>query len=82
MGRCWMALGCDCLGWLAKGGEVETNQLDRRRRIVGLVFLFAGLTMVAAAVLLLLFADLPPAVAAAIGVPGLGLVSASRLAQR
>jgi uncharacterized membrane protein YraQ (UPF0718 family) len=44
-----------------------------------IVFLIAGLVLVIAAVLLLLFADLPPAVAAAMGVPGLSLIATSTL---
>jgi len=46
-----------------------------------IVFLIAGLVLVVAAVLLLLFADLPAAVAAAIGVPGLSLIAISRRGQ-
>lgn len=44
-----------------------------------IVFLIAGLALVVAAVLLLLFADLPPAVAAGMGVPGLSLIATSTL---
>jgi hypothetical protein len=40
--------------------------------------LIAGLLLVTAAVLLLLLADLSPAVAAATGVPGLALMATSR----
>jgi len=43
--------------------------------------LIVGLGLVVAAVLLLLFADLPPAVAAGMGVPGLALIATSRRGQ-
>lgn len=49
------------------------------RAAVAIVCLIAGLVLVVAAVLLLLFADLPPAVAAAMGVPGLSFIAASSL---
>jgi len=47
------------------------------QRVVYLIVGLAGLVLVAAAVLLLLFADLPAAAAAAMGVPGLGLIATS-----
>jgi hypothetical protein len=72
-----MAGNQDCMEWQVRGGEVTTNRHDRARLVIGLVFLAAGLVLVIAAVLLLLFADLPAAVSAVMGVSGMGLIATS-----
>jgi len=51
------------------------------RAALRIVFLIVGLVLVVAGVLLLLFADLPAAVAAGMGVPGLALIAISRRGQ-
>jgi hypothetical protein len=47
------------------------------RVAVGVACLIVGVALVVAAILLLLFADLPAAIAAAMAVPGLGLIATS-----
>ena len=49
------------------------------RAAVGMACLIVGIVLVVAAILLLLFADLSPAVAAAMAVPGLGLIATSSI---
>jgi hypothetical protein len=53
--------------------------LKTSQSIVGIALFIVGIALVAVAVLMVLFTDYAAAVAAAIGVPGLGLIAASRL---
>jgi hypothetical protein len=58
---------------------MKQSQFNRSQLIAGIALFIVGIALVAAAVLIVLFTDYPAAGAAAIGVPGLGLVATSRL---
>ena len=54
-------------------------RLNRSKLVLGIALSIVGIGLVALAVLMIPFTDYPPAVAAAIGMPGLGLIAASGL---
>jgi len=58
---------------------MQNSQLNKVRIVLSRGFLIAGLVLVAAAVVIVLFTDLPAAIGAAIGVPGLALIANSAL---